>query len=121
MLPTTDSAGHEAHSSPPVTQPQPTTLPPPTTKPSATQPTPTPTPFTTPAAPTTELEPTPDLLEHTSEQLPLSPPQDSTIPQSLSPTHSPTTGNLNVEYLIQLVPQLISRIDGLEKELRDTK
>ncbi|GJW84956.1 hypothetical protein Tco_0158101 [Tanacetum coccineum] len=57
-----------------------------------------------------------------SQPQPTSQPPLTTQPPATQPTPKPTpTGHPNVEDLIQLVPQLISRIDGLEKELRDTK
>ncbi|GKF54127.1 hypothetical protein Tco_0161037, partial [Tanacetum coccineum] len=103
--------GQEAQSPPSASQPQPTSQPPLTTQPPATQPTPTPTPTIPPAEPTPEPEPTSEPLEHTFDQPSISPKQDFAIPQPQSPTHSPTAGHLNVEDIIQLVSQLISRID----------
>ncbi|GKF24864.1 hypothetical protein Tco_0080758 [Tanacetum coccineum] len=114
MLPSTNSARQEAQSPTSASQPQPTTLPPPTTQSAPTHiPKPTPTPTTPLVAPTTEPKPTTE---------PISEPLENIYEQPQSPTHSPAARQLNVvEDLTQLVPQLISRIDDLEKELRDTK
>ncbi|GKC02103.1 putative ribonuclease H-like domain-containing protein, partial [Tanacetum coccineum] len=43
-------------------------------------------------------------------------PEDQSVP-----THSHEAGNMTVDDLFQLVPQLMTRIDSLEKELKDTK
>ncbi|GJY74706.1 hypothetical protein Tco_0479137 [Tanacetum coccineum] len=67
-------------------------------------------------------------MEHPFEQpspehLPSSPRQESNIPQTQAPTHTyeAETGHLLIDDLFQLVPQLMTRIDSLEKDLKQTK
>ncbi|GJS48082.1 hypothetical protein Tco_0598203 [Tanacetum coccineum] len=93
----------------PSPPPPTTTIPPP---PQPSQPS-TSTPPTTSSIPSTshtEPKPEPD-IEHT---YPTPSPQ-----QSPQPSHA--TGSLSIEDLCQLVPQLMERIDHLEKDLKDTK
>ncbi|GJX85656.1 hypothetical protein Tco_0336430, partial [Tanacetum coccineum] len=85
-------------SSPPVQSPPPI----PTTIP-----TPTPTP---PPIPETEPEP----FEHTLEE-------PSPVHQHLSPPQEQAQGQMTMDDLLQVVPQLISRIDSLETDLKQTK
>ncbi|GKA12496.1 hypothetical protein Tco_0692042 [Tanacetum coccineum] len=80
------------------------------------EPTPTPTPLpASKPAPITESTPTPTLspafepMEHIPAQ------------QSPTPTHEPTTQTMKVEDLLQLFLALITRIDALETELKETK
>ncbi|GJX72148.1 putative reverse transcriptase domain-containing protein [Tanacetum coccineum] len=76
----------------------------PTTEPIS-EPTPTPTP-----AP----EPEPEPMEHTFEE-------PSPAHTHLSPMHETEDRHVNVDDLIQLVPKLLSRIDSLEQDLKQTK
>ncbi|GJU75190.1 hypothetical protein Tco_1272260 [Tanacetum coccineum] len=94
---------------------------------------------------TTESEPTPlaeqitypisltpkpdnDPIEHTFEQpspehQPLSPRQETEVPQSQDPTHPHVAEErtMTVDDLLQLVPKLITKVDRLETELKQTK
>ncbi|GKF20645.1 hypothetical protein Tco_0069283, partial [Tanacetum coccineum] len=78
----------------------------------------------------TSLTPEPDSepIEHTFEQpspehQPLSPRQETDIPQSQDPTHpyvaEETT--MTMDDLLQMVPKLITKVDSLETELKQTK
>ncbi|GJQ93027.1 hypothetical protein Tco_0004166 [Tanacetum coccineum] len=76
------------------------------------------------------LSPEPDNepIEHTfeqpsSEHQPLSPRQETEIPQSQDPTHPHVAEErtMTVDDLLQLVPKLITKVDSLEKELKQTK
>ncbi|GJU93371.1 hypothetical protein Tco_1318127 [Tanacetum coccineum] len=67
-------------------------------------------------------------MEHPFEQpspehQPSSPRQESDIPQTQAPTHTheAETGHMSVDDLFQLVPQLMTRIESLEKDLKQTK
>ncbi|GKB98738.1 putative ribonuclease H-like domain-containing protein, partial [Tanacetum coccineum] len=57
------------------------------------------------------------------EHQPLSPRQETKIPQSQDPTHLhvPEERTMTVDDLLQLVPKLITKVDSLEKELKQTK
>ncbi|GKD13728.1 hypothetical protein Tco_1198135, partial [Tanacetum coccineum] len=57
------------------------------------------------------------------EHQPSSPRQESDIPQTQTPTHTyeAETWHLSVDDLFQLVPQLMTRIESLEKDLKQTK
>ncbi|GKE04933.1 hypothetical protein Tco_1396951, partial [Tanacetum coccineum] len=70
-----------------------------------TPPTPTPTPV---------LEPKPEPMAHTFEE-------PSPAYPHLSPIHEPEDRHVDVDDLLQLVPQLMSRIDSLEQDLKQTK
>ncbi|GKG07481.1 hypothetical protein Tco_0330450, partial [Tanacetum coccineum] len=72
-------------------------------------PIPTPTPTPTPI-PETEPEP----FEHTFKE-------PSPIHQHFSPPQEQAQGQMTVDDLLQVVPQLISRIDSLEMDLKQTK
>ncbi|GJT28066.1 hypothetical protein Tco_0908341 [Tanacetum coccineum] len=76
------------------------------------------------------LSPEPDNepIEHTfeqpsSEHQPLSPRQETEIPQSQDPTHPHVAEErtMTVDDLLQLVPTLITKVDSLKKELKQTK
>ncbi|GJR51382.1 hypothetical protein Tco_1401903 [Tanacetum coccineum] len=91
-------------SSPPVQSPPP--IP-------ATIPTPTPIPATIPSpTPIPETEPEP--FEHTFEE-------PSPVHQHFSPPQEQAQGQMAMDDLLQVVPQLISRIDSLETDLKQTK
>ncbi|GKB78695.1 hypothetical protein Tco_0945590, partial [Tanacetum coccineum] len=86
-----------AQSQPSTTAPVPSTSPPPVqSPPHITEPTPTPVP-----------EPDHEPMEHTSKE-------PSPAHQHLSPTQEPADRQMNVDDLLQLVPQLMSRIASLE-------
>ncbi|GJS39222.1 putative ribonuclease H-like domain-containing protein [Tanacetum coccineum] len=94
---------------------------------------------TTESEPTPVAEPTPhpkspspepdsEPIEHTFEQpspehQPLSPRQETKVPQSQDPTHPHVAEErtMSVDDLLQLVPKLITKIDSLETELKQTK
>ncbi|GJU24871.1 putative ribonuclease H-like domain-containing protein [Tanacetum coccineum] len=67
-------------------------------------------------------------IEHTFEQpspehQSLSPRQETEVPQSQDPTHPhmPEARTIKVEDLLHLVPKLITKVDSLETELKQTK
>ncbi|GJV18255.1 hypothetical protein Tco_1363578 [Tanacetum coccineum] len=67
-------------------------------------------------------------IEHTFEQpspehQPLSPIQDTEVPQSQDPTHPHVAEErtMTVDDLLQLVPKLLTKVDSLETELKQTK
>ncbi|GJW84347.1 hypothetical protein Tco_0157492 [Tanacetum coccineum] len=67
-------------------------------------------------------------MEHPFEQpspehQPSSPRQEFAIPQTQAPTHTyeAEIGHMSVDDLFQLVPQLMTRIESLEKDLKQTK
>ncbi|GJR99041.1 reverse transcriptase domain-containing protein [Tanacetum coccineum] len=75
-------------------------------------------------------EPDNDPLRHvlfleqpSSEHQPLSPRQETKIPQSQDLTHPHVAEErtMTVDDLLQLVPKLITKVDSLEKELKQTK
>ncbi|GJR24637.1 hypothetical protein Tco_0973164 [Tanacetum coccineum] len=94
---------------------------------------------TTESEPTPVAEPTPhpkspspepdsEPIEHTFEQpspehQPLSPRQETEVPQSQDPTHPHVAEErtMTVDDLLQLVPKLITKVDSLETELKQTK
>ncbi|GJR76487.1 hypothetical protein Tco_0088852 [Tanacetum coccineum] len=80
--------------------------------------------------PPTSLTPEPDSepIEHTFEQpspehQPLSPRQETEVPQSQDPTHPHVAEErtMTVDDLLQLVPKLITKVDSLETKLKQTK
>ncbi|GJZ26961.1 hypothetical protein Tco_0571214 [Tanacetum coccineum] len=99
---------------PPIPTPTPTPPPIPTpTPPPIPTPTPTPPPIPTPTpTPIPETEPAP--FEHTYEE-------PSPVHQHFSPPQEQAQGQLSMDDLLQVVPQLISRIDSLETDLKQTK
>ncbi|GKC66877.1 hypothetical protein Tco_1099475 [Tanacetum coccineum] len=110
------------------TQSQPSSFtvpPPPTSQPAPTESTTIPPtePTSEPSLPSTAPEHEP--MEHPFEQpspehQPSSPRQESDIPQTQAPTHTheAETGHMSVDDLFQLVLQLMTRIDSLEKDLK---
>ncbi|GKA47723.1 hypothetical protein Tco_0740606, partial [Tanacetum coccineum] len=66
--------------------------------------------FTPPPIPETEPEP----IEHTFEE-------PSPAHQHFSPPQEHAQGQMTVDELLQVVPQLMSRIDSLEEDLKQTK
>ncbi|GJX03269.1 ribonuclease H-like domain-containing protein [Tanacetum coccineum] len=92
----------------------------------ASEPTPVAEPTTHHSSPSTAPEH--ETMEHPFEQpspehQPSSPRQESDIPQTQAPTHTheAETGHMSVDDLFQLVPQLMTRIESLEKDLKQTK
>ncbi|GJY03569.1 hypothetical protein Tco_0369509 [Tanacetum coccineum] len=110
---TNPSAGQEhpdvAQSQPPSsTLPVPSTSSPPVQSPPLTT---APIPASTPT-PIPETEPEP--IEHTFEE-------PSPAHHHFSPPQEHAQGQMTVDDLLQVVPQLMSRIDSLEKDLKQTK
>ncbi|GJU06770.1 hypothetical protein Tco_1123200 [Tanacetum coccineum] len=108
---TNPNAGQEHHA---VTQTQPSssTLPvPSTSSPPVQSPPPIPASIPTPT-PIPETEPAP--FEHTFEE-------PSPVHQHFSPPQEQAHGQMTMDDLLQVVPQLISRIDSLETDLKQTK
>ncbi|GJT98839.1 hypothetical protein Tco_1094357, partial [Tanacetum coccineum] len=102
------------------TQSQPsssTVPPPPTSQPAPTEST------TIPPTPVTKPTSKPSSPSTVPEHQPSSPRQESDIPQTQAPTHTheAETGHMSVDDLFQLVPQLMTRIESLEKDLKQTK
>ncbi|GJT24238.1 hypothetical protein Tco_0894175 [Tanacetum coccineum] len=121
MLPvaTNPNAGQEhaamAHSQPstPTPPPIPTPTPPPIPTPTPPPiPTPTPPPISTPTPPPPETEPTTD--EHIYEE-------QSPVHHHFSPSQAQAPSHMSMDDLLQAVPKLISRIDSLEMDLKQTK
>ncbi|GKA47970.1 hypothetical protein Tco_0740928 [Tanacetum coccineum] len=97
---------------PPLTQPVPSPIPPPIPTPIS-PPIPTPTPLpTSPPPPPPETEPTTD--EHIYEE-------QTPVHHHLSPSQAQAPSHMTVDDLLQTVPKLISRIDSLEEDLKQTK
>ncbi|GJS00017.1 hypothetical protein Tco_0316525 [Tanacetum coccineum] len=98
------------------TPPVPSTSSPPVQSPPqipASIPTPTPIPASIPSpTPIPETEPAP--YEHTFEE-------PSPVHQHFSPPQEQAQGQMPMDDLLQVVPQLISRIDSLETDLKQTK
>ncbi|GKG29615.1 hypothetical protein Tco_0419513, partial [Tanacetum coccineum] len=121
------NAGQEHHAVTP-SQPSSSTLPIPTTSlppvqstpPTSTPtsipayiPTPTPIPASIPTpTPIPAIEPAP--FEHTFEE-------PSPVHQHFLPPQEQVHGQMTLDDLLQVVPQLISRIDSLETDLKQTK
>ncbi|GJU93008.1 hypothetical protein Tco_1317764 [Tanacetum coccineum] len=89
---------------------------------------PTPVAEPTPHPKSPSPEPNSEPIEHTFEQpspehQPLSPRQVIRVPQSQDPTHPHVAEErtMSVDDLLQLVPKLLTKVDGLETELKQTK
>ncbi|GJW95842.1 hypothetical protein Tco_0175514 [Tanacetum coccineum] len=114
---TNPNAGKEHHA---VAQSQPSssTLPvPSTSSPPVQSPPPIPTPTPIPASiptPTPIPETEPEPIGHTFEE-------PSPAHQHFSPPQEQAQGQMTVDDLLQVVPQLMSRIDSLETDLKQTK
>ncbi|GJS11513.1 hypothetical protein Tco_0368309 [Tanacetum coccineum] len=89
-----------------------------------------PTPVVEPTTHHTSHSPEPDnvhtkhIFEQPSpEHQPLSPRQETEVPQSQDPTHPhiPEARTMTVEDLLHLVPNLITKVDSLETKLKQTK
>ncbi|GKE33134.1 hypothetical protein Tco_1452456 [Tanacetum coccineum] len=75
-------------------------------------------------SPEPDNEPTQHIFEQPSpEHQPLSPRQETAVPQSQDPTHPhvPEARTMTMEDLLHLVPNLITKVDSLETELKQTK
>ncbi|GJY17326.1 uncharacterized mitochondrial protein-like protein [Tanacetum coccineum] len=109
---TNPNAGQEHHAVP-QSQPSSSTPPVPSTSSPPVQPSPTPIPASIPTpTPIPETEPEP--FEHTFEE-------PSPVHQHFSPPQEQAHGPMAMDDLLQVVPQLISRIDSLETDLKQTK
>ncbi|GJY24787.1 putative ribonuclease H-like domain-containing protein [Tanacetum coccineum] len=93
--------------SPPLTQPVPSPTPPPI-------PTPTPPPISTPKSPPPPPETEPTIDEHIYEEQP-------PVHHHFSPSQAQAPSHMSMDDLLQTVPKLISRIDSLEEDLKQTK
>ncbi|GJU53910.1 putative ribonuclease H-like domain-containing protein [Tanacetum coccineum] len=120
-----DQAGTQSQPSSSTVPPPPTSQPAPTES-TTIPPTPVTEPTSEPSSPSTAPEH--ETMEHPFEQpspehQPSSPRQESDIPQTQAPTHTheAETGHMSVDDLFQLVPQLMTRIESLEKDLKQTK
>ncbi|GJU18397.1 hypothetical protein Tco_1146363 [Tanacetum coccineum] len=100
--PVPSTSSPQVQSQPPIPTPTPPFIPTPTPPPI---PTPTPTPIP-------ETEPAP--FEHIYEE-------PSPVHQHFSPPQEQAQGQMPMDDLLQVVPQLISRIDSLETDLKQTK
>ncbi|GKD72006.1 hypothetical protein Tco_1326096 [Tanacetum coccineum] len=120
-----DQAGTQSQPSSSIVPPPPTSQPAPTES-TTIPPTPVTKPTSEPSSPSTAPEH--ETMEHPFEQpspehQPSSPRQEFDIPQTQAPTHTheAETGHMSVDDLFQLVPQLMTRIESLEKDLKQTK
>ncbi|GKG27978.1 hypothetical protein Tco_0406305, partial [Tanacetum coccineum] len=115
--PSTSTPPVPSTSSPPVLSiptPTPATIPTPTPIP-ATIITPTPIPASIPSpTPIPETEPEP--FKHTFEE-----PESSPVHQHFSPPQEQAQGQMAMDDLLYVFPKLISRIDSLETDLKQTK
>ncbi|GJS41612.1 hypothetical protein Tco_0566655 [Tanacetum coccineum] len=85
-----------------------------------------PIPVAEPITHPTSLTPEPDnepIEQPSPEHQPLSPRQETKILQSQDPTHPHVAEerNMTIDDLLQLVPKLITKVDSLETELKQTK
>ncbi|GKG21192.1 hypothetical protein Tco_0383787, partial [Tanacetum coccineum] len=99
---------------PPIPTPTPTPIPIPTpTPPPIPTTSPTPIPISTPTpTPIPDTEPIP--FEHIYEE-------PSPVHQHFSPPHEQVQGQMAMDDLLHVVPKLLSRIDSLETDLKQTK
>ncbi|GJU30012.1 hypothetical protein Tco_1173601 [Tanacetum coccineum] len=114
LVATTNLSAGQEHSDVAQSQPSSSTLPVPSTSlPPVQSPLPTtaPIPASTPT-PIPETDPEP--MEHTFEE-------SSPAHQHFSPPQEHTQGQMTVDDLLQLVPQLMTIVDSLEKDLKQTK
>ncbi|GJU21644.1 hypothetical protein Tco_1154986 [Tanacetum coccineum] len=117
----------QAVTQPSPSEPLPSSSPPPVIS-ATTESEPTPVAESTSHPNSLSPEPDNEPIEHTfeqpsSEHQPLSPRQETEIPQSQDPTHPHVAEErpMTVDDLLQLVPKLITKVDSLEKELKQTK
>ncbi|GJV87756.1 hypothetical protein Tco_1531694, partial [Tanacetum coccineum] len=110
--PVPSTSSPQLQSPPPIPTPTPPHIPTPTPPPIPTPtPTPPPIPTLTPT-PIPETEPAP--FRHIYEE-------SSPVHQHFSPPQEQAQGQRPMDDLLQVVPQLISRIDSLETDLKQTK
>ncbi|GJZ57477.1 hypothetical protein Tco_0612971 [Tanacetum coccineum] len=98
---------------PPIPSPTPTPIPPSTSPPQIIQ-SPTPTPIPTPTSPPPPPETEPPTDEHIYEE-------QSPVHHHFSPSQAQASSHMPTDDLLQTVPKLISRIDSLELDLKQTK
>ncbi|GKC82774.1 hypothetical protein Tco_1138491, partial [Tanacetum coccineum] len=117
----------QAVTQPSPSEPLPSSSPPPVIS-ATTESEPTPIAESTTHPNSLSSEPNKEPIEHTfkqpsSEHQPLSPRHETKIPQSQDPTHPHVAEErtMIVDDLLQLVPKLITKVDSLEKELKQNK
>ncbi|GJR12998.1 putative ribonuclease H-like domain-containing protein [Tanacetum coccineum] len=98
---------------PPIPSPTPTPIPT-STSPPPIIPSPTPTPIPTPTSPPPPPETEPPTDEHIYEE-------QSPVHHHFSPSQAQAPSHMPTDDLLQTVPKLISRIDSLELDLKQTK
>ncbi|GJR47087.1 hypothetical protein Tco_1315190 [Tanacetum coccineum] len=110
--PVPSTTSPQVQSPPPIPTPTPPPIPTPTPPPIPTT-SPTPIPISTPTpTPIPDTEPTP--FEHIYEE-------PSPVHQHFSPPQEQAPSQMSMDDLLQAVPKLISRIDSLETDLKQTK
>ncbi|GJS37917.1 hypothetical protein Tco_0536299, partial [Tanacetum coccineum] len=114
LVATTNPSAGQGHPDVAQSQPSSSTIPvPSTSSPPVQSPPPIPAPIPTPT-PTPIPETDPEPLEHTFEE-------PSPAHQHFSPPQEHAQGQMTVDDLLRLVPQLVTRIDSLETDLKQTK
>ncbi|GJZ87220.1 hypothetical protein Tco_0658830 [Tanacetum coccineum] len=114
LVATTNPSAGQEHPDVAQSQPSSSTIPVPST---SLPPVQSPPPITTPipaSTPTPIPETDPEPMEHTFEE-------PSPAHQHFSPPQEHAQGQMTVDDLLQLVPQLMTRVDSLEKDLKQTK
>ncbi|GJV49194.1 hypothetical protein Tco_1439406 [Tanacetum coccineum] len=114
LVATTNPSAGQEHPDVAQSQPSSSTIPVPSTSSPPVQsppPIPAPIPASTPT-PIPETDPEP--MEHTFEE-------PSHVHQHFSPPQEHAQGQMNMDALLQLVPQSMTRTDSLEKDLKQTK
>ncbi|GJW49382.1 hypothetical protein Tco_0090733 [Tanacetum coccineum] len=114
LVATTNPNAGQAHPDVAQSQPSSSTIPVPST---SLPPVQSPPPITTPipaSTPTPIPETDPEPMEHTFEE-------PSPAHQHFSPPQEHVQGQMTLDDLLQVVPQLMTRVDSLEKDLKQTK
>ncbi|GJZ85955.1 reverse transcriptase domain-containing protein, partial [Tanacetum coccineum] len=114
LVATTNPSAGQEHPDVAQSQPSSSTIPVPST---SSPPVQSPPPITAPipaSTPTPIPETDPEPMEHTFEE-------PSPAHQHFSPPQEHAQGQMTVDDLLQLVPQLMTRTDSLEKDLKQTK
>ncbi|GKA32113.1 hypothetical protein Tco_0718480 [Tanacetum coccineum] len=114
LVATTNPSAGQEHPDVAQSQPSSSTIPVPST---SSPPVQSPPPITAPipaSTPTPIPETDPEPLEHTFEE-------PSPAHQHFSPPQEHAQGQMTVDDLLKLVPQLMTKIDSLEKDLKQTK
>ncbi|GJS13968.1 putative ribonuclease H-like domain-containing protein [Tanacetum coccineum] len=114
LVATTNSSAGQEHPDVAQSQPSSSTIPVPST---SSPPVHSPPPITAPipaSTPTPIPETDPEPLEHTFEE-------PYPAHQHFSPSQEHAQGQMTVDDLLKLVPQLMTKIDSLEKDLKQTK